>query len=299
MNDPAQIEAGFAQIRAERALRSRIDEVRSADFWRALNPQLTVSDRPFSTAQLPVPVAPAMVNRVKRQLLEEGYAQTPPLVEAERLARLRTGVENVVAAGFPSGLACVYDEFYQAFDGLQQLFVPILGDDYQLVLQGLWAFLVAPGDPVYGLWTALRPHRDELGPDPAVLSRQMPSILTVWIPLTDVLTLDSCLYIVPSPGDADYYSHRRDVRTDAFRLQDVRALPCAAGSVLSWSSHMIHWGSRSSALAAGPCIALTAYLARRDGPVTHPFTIGFDDEAPFLQRLAWIEDCMGMPGLLG
>jgi hypothetical protein len=37
------------------------------------------------------------------------------------------GIERVVNAGFPSALACVYDEFCQAFLGLEKVFSPLLG----------------------------------------------------------------------------------------------------------------------------------------------------------------------------
>ena len=36
---PLEIDAGFAQLRAERALQKRLHEVRDPDFWRALNPE--------------------------------------------------------------------------------------------------------------------------------------------------------------------------------------------------------------------------------------------------------------------
>ncbi len=295
----ARIDAGFEQVRAERFLQGHRDQAADAGFWRALNPQLRISDRPFAAAVTPARVEPAVTERAARQLVEEGYCQTPPILAAEAIAPLKTGVERVVAAGFPPVFTCVYDEFYRAFAGLDGLFAPLVGDGYLLGLHGLWTFFVPAGNPAYARWTALAPHRDSLGPDPSVLAGGLPSLLTVWIPLTDVTPLDSCMYIVPAACDPDYYSGERDVRPERIRLQDVRALPAAAGSVIGWSTHAVHWGSRSSRFADGPRIAVAAYVQRGDMPRCHPFTVDFGASLPFGTRLAWIAESLHEPDLFG
>ncbi len=294
-----QIDAGFDQVRSERFLRAHLAEARDADFWRTLNPHLTIADRPRSSLLQPVPVDPAVVGRAARQIVDEGYLQAPPLVPSERTGALRVAAERVVRAGFPPALTCVYDEFYQAFEGLEALFAPLLGERYVMVLQGLMTYLVPAGDPVYRRWTGVAPHRDTLGPDPRVVARQTPSILNVWIPLTDVTTIDSCIYVVPAPGDPDYYARDRPVEAGRVRLQDVRALPAPAGSVLGWSTHLVHWGSRSSRFADGPRVAITVYFQRRDVPPLHPFTVEFGAPLPFEDRLTWIGCSLGMTDLVG
>ena len=292
-----QIEAGFDEIQSERFLRAHAAEARVPDFWRALNPHLTISDRPFLPSIEPTPVDPALVARCSRQILEEGYFQTPPLVSREPLAKLRLGAERVVAAGFPSGFTCLYDEFYQAFQGLDALFAPLLGERYLMVLQGLWTYLVDPGDPVYRRWTTVAPHRDTLGPDPRVLAGDVPSIINIWVPVTDVTTIDSCIYVVPATADPDYRSRDRRAHAERIRLQDVRGLPAPAGSVLGWSTHLVHWGSRSSPLAEGPRVAITVYFQRRDVAPMHPYTIELGAEVPFDDRLTWIGGSLGIADL--
>ena len=294
-----RIEAGFEQVRAERFLRRHRDRAADAAFWRDLNPHLTISDRPFEPAVTPAQVDPAVAARAEAQLLEDGYYLTPPVLAPGAIDALRRGAERVVEAGFPPVFTCVYDEFYRAFAGLDGLFTPLLGAGYLLGLHGLWTFLVPAGDPAYARWTALAPHRDSLGPDPDVLARRLPSIVTAWIPLTDVTPLDSCMYIVPAACDPDYYSEERGVRPERIRLQDVRALPAAAGSVVGWSTHAVHWGSRSSRFAEGPRVAVTAYLQRGDLPPRHPFTVDFEAPLPFGTRLAWIAESLHEPELFG
>jgi hypothetical protein len=292
-----QIDAGFAHVRAERFLRAHAADVRDPEFWRRLNPGLTISERPMAAAPAPLAVDQSTTARAARQIVDEGYFQTPPVVPVERLAALRAGAGRVVDAGFPPGFACVYDEFYQAFQGLEPLFTPLLGERYLMVLQGLWTYVVPAGDPAYRQWTTVAPHRDTLGPDARVVARQMPGIINVWIPLTDVSTLDSCIYVVPAPGDPDYHSSDRRIRPDRFRLQDVRALPAARGSVLGWTTHLVHWGSRSSAFAAGPRMAITVYFQRRDAAPMHAATVELGAPIPFGARLEWIARSLGIADL--
>jgi hypothetical protein len=292
-----QIEAGFDEVRRERTVRAHLDDVLDAAFWRRLNPALTISDDPFARPRRRVQVDAAVVDRAKRQLLGEGYMQTPPVVIDEELVRLREGIGRLTEAGFPSGMGCVYDEFYRAFQGLDDLFEPLLGCGYEMVLHGAWTFCIPPGDPALGRSGTIAPHRDA-APDAAIVQRQLPDILSVWIPLVDVTTLDSCLYIVPAPADPDYYAaDRRAVRGDQIRFQDIRALPAQAGSVLAWTSRLIHWGSRSSGFASAPRIAASAYLQRRDAPRWKPSIIDFTSPVPFERRLQWIEASYGVPGL--
>jgi hypothetical protein len=292
-----QIDAGFDKVRAERFLRAHRAEASDPDFWRGLNPHLTISERPTVAAPGRAPVDAAVVTLARRQIVDEGYLQAPPLAPPAQADALRRATVRVVEAGFPSGFACVYDEFYRFFQGLDELFAPLLGERYLLVLQGLWTYFVPAGDPAYRPWTTIAPHRDTLGPDPRVIARDVPTIINVWIPLTDVTPIDSCIYVVPAPGDPDYYSADRKVHPERIRLQDVRALPAAAGSVLGWSTHLVHWGSRSSQFAAGPRAAVTVYFQRRDVPAMHSATVEFGAPIPFGDRLVWIAASLGLSDL--
>src|SRR4029078_7513821 len=92
--------------------------------------------------------------------------------------------------------------------GVEALCEPVLGSAYEMVLHGAWTFCIPPGDPALGRSGTLAPHRDA-APDNALVARKLPDILSVWIPLADVTTLDSCLYIVPAPADPDYYAADR------------------------------------------------------------------------------------------
>ena len=293
-----EIDAGFSHIRAERALVKRLHEVRDPDFWRALNPELTVSEFPLATRRERLPVPAGLSAYCREQLIADGYMATPPLIPTDELARLARGVERVVEAGFPSPLAAVYDEYFNIFNGLEAVFAPLLGDDYLVLTQGIWAFHVRPGDDTRTLWTAAAPHRDRMAPDARTMAHDVPSILTLWIPLEDVTTDQSCVYVIPAPFDEDFYTPERMVRPEKIRLQDIRGLPAKAGSVMAWSSHLIHWGSPASQFADRPRMSVTMYFQRRDHPLWHPFHIDPARPSPFLDRLMWIDHSMARPGML-
>jgi hypothetical protein len=291
---PEGIEAVFQTIAYARRVRKMRDHLRAADYWRALNPELTISEYPFSSAPRRSDVALDEVRRYSDQICREGYLQTPPLLDRAALARLRSGVERVVRAGFPSVFACVYDEFYAPFEGLSPLLTPILGDRYLMVAEGFWAFFVDVGDPAYGPWSATGPHRDSLGPDPSILAGGPPTLVNVWIALTDATPANSCIYVLPGHLDPDYRA-TRSVPTAGVRLQDVRALPAEAGSVLAWTTHLLHWGSRSSPCAKEPRVSIAMYFQSRQVPAYDESAMEVPGCIPFETRLQWIARAIRNP----
>lgn len=294
----ADVEAGFAQVLAERELEKRMADVRNPDFWRALNPDLTISDFPLAVGRERIAPSPAAVEHGRAQLIADGYLHAPPMVPRAETARLAAGIQRIVEHGLPPALAAVYDEYYNVFSGLEPVFEPLLGADYIMVTQGVAAFYVPAGADGRALWSASAPHRDRMGPDARTLAHETPSILTLWLPVTDVTTEHSCIYVVPASADPGFYAAGMGV-DPKFRYQDIRALPAEAGSVLGWSSHLLHWGSSSSRFVTSPRMAVTMYFQRRDVPLWHPFHLDPARPCSFAERLTWIDHGMARPGLLG
>ncbi|TAK13423.1 MAG: hypothetical protein EPO35_10355 [Acidobacteria bacterium] len=292
----ADIDAGFAQVRRERALHRRLDDVRNPDFWRRLNPELSITDFPLRRAARRAAPPAAVLDRCRRQLLADGYLHVPSLVPRDEAERLAAAVTRIVNDGLPAELTAVYDEAYRIFAGLEAVFEPLLGPGYFMVTQGVGAFYVPPADDGRSLWTASAPHRDRMAPDARTMAGEVPSILTLWLALSDVTTEHSCLYVVPASADPDFHTPERKVG-DTFRLQDIRALPAQTGDVIGWSSHLIHWGSASSRFVTTPRISITMYFQRRDVPLWHPFHIDPEQPCTFAERLTWIEHSLGRAGL--
>ncbi len=202
---------------------------------------------------------------------------------------MRTGILRVVQAGLPSVFACVYDEFYRLFDGLDELFEPTLGARYLMVPHGFWSFHVAVGDTAHrDGFSAAPPHRDLIGIDHSVSQGGAPTIVNVWIPLTDATPLNSCMYVLPGNLDPHYRTPEHGKRGSDVRLQDIRALPAVAGSVLAWTVHLLHWGSRSAPNAPGPRMSVATYFQRRDVVPFHGSALEIPSAIPFESRLEWI-----------
>jgi len=205
---------------------SHFQSATSVAYWKNLNPEMPISDLPFRNYP-PTTVPEAYIEQCFRNLKNEGYFQTPPVIDKSTTARLAATVYNIVSAGFPAVFSFVYDEFWSMIRSIEQIFIPTLGENY----------LVSPGDmwiwhiDEQGRSTGWGPHRDLL--DTSSLRPDGSSrLLTVWIPLTDASPLNGCMYLVPTHLDPDYPDNLKERSVGVDTLQSIRALPAASGSLL-------------------------------------------------------------------
>tara|TARA_R110002072_G_scaffold123048_9_gene258112 strand:+ start:829 stop:1653 length:825 start_codon:yes stop_codon:yes gene_type:complete len=246
------------------------------DFWRRLNPQLSLSADPPAVAARRF--TPDQLDQVSRQLEEEGYLFLPPLLSAKEIARLRLGVERLVARDFPPAFAYLYDDYWQLFASLSPLLARFLGDRFRL-LPNFWAWHVAPGEENSG-WP---PHRDYQGQSKV---GEFLISLSLWIPLSPATPENGCIYVLPLSREAHY---DRPVEGPAdLDLQDIRALPAQAGSVLGWRQDLFHWGARSTRRASQPRISLSLEFQNAAfDPLATPL-LQADQPPGFTERLALI-----------
>lgn len=292
----ARIKAGFERIEALRRLERNRAQYLDPDYWRELNPELSITSSPFADFP-PVNVTPDEAAGHARQLLEEGYLQTRPLIAPDIYARLARGIRRLAEAHVQTVFASLYDEYYHVFQGLEPLFTPILGEGYLWVGNGNYAYYVPPGDPGTSGLTAAAPHRDTLGPDAQILTGHMPSLVSLWVPLNDVSTAESCIYVVPADLDPDYFTSKPGVDWTELNLQAIRALPAEAGSVLAWSTRIIHWGSAASRRARYSRMSVAMYFQRGNiPPYDAAATFKCGDEVPFRDRLRWAAQSIGRSG---
>ncbi len=198
-------------------LRPLLADAERVEYWGSLQPHLTITEKPF--LELPLPPAPAEeIDAFAGQLKDDGYFQTEPLLSAKMLDDLLGAVEAVRAAGFPPTFALVYDVFYEAIARFDGVLAGLLGRGYQLI-PNFWVYYIAPSDEGKGF----EPHRDAefagtIGPD------GMPTVLTIWITITEATPLNSCMYVVPKPRDPLYAEAVRDLTTPmkGLHLEDIR-----------------------------------------------------------------------------
>ena len=251
-----------------------------ADFWRQLNPGLTIGERPFAASLEEYPIGEDELAEHLRQYKKEGYFQTRPLIPEADVKRLADGIKTVVGRGFPPAFAFVYDEFWQLYRKLSQVLTPLFGENYKITAN-IWAWYVRPHENSAGF----KPHRDFTGID-TVRDDGLPMMGTIWIPLSDVSTLSSCMYILPSNLDPCVPHNLSEHNVGYGDLQSVRALPAKAGSVLGWTTRTLHWGSRSSEFCKEPRISIATYMERRDETRFNGFLLNPPLHLPLEHRLA-------------
>ena len=226
------------------------------EYWRGLCPRLHVEgnlDRAEHRFE--------RLDELLGDLRVEGYVHVPDVLPPEVVGPLGDCIQLLHTAGIPLPFAFVYDEFWLVWQRLSHFLSTALGGDY-LALPDFWAWCVLPIDQGAG-WG---PHRDRV--QPTLEPDNSPHSLTVWLPFTDAVPLNGCMYVLPAHLD-DRFRTRVFDGDDNYRVPDpqaIRAVPATAGSLLAWNQNLLHWGGRASRLAAGPRISAAYEFQRADRP---------------------------------
>jgi len=219
------------------------------NFWRQLNPDLTITE--YSRSDWgPYRLNAQQKKDVRESLIEEGYFHLNSVFDPAELKKLADAAKVLHREQWPTVFAFVYDEFWHIQNRYRDILTEMLGKDHRL-MPNIWVFYINPDNESKG-WG---PHRDRqkivnLRPDGTPLS------INFWTPLTDATPLNGCMYALPACRDR-YYSTNTST-TLAEDLQDIRALPAPVGSVLGWNETVFHWGARSSNRASEPRIAIAS-----------------------------------------
>lgn len=199
------------------------------------------------------------VDRAKLQahLWEEGYFVAPPSIPAVLVERCCAAIELVRARGAPPLAAFACDAPWELSELLADHASAALDGDARLV-PAFWAWRLDQHSEARG-WA---PHRDH--PERDVDDRGAPDSLTLWVALTDATPDNGCVYVVPAPLDPHY----RDPAAPpaAPHLQSIRAVPAPAGSVLGWTSKLLHWSGLADAHAP-PRISLSFAFQAANRPL--------------------------------
>jgi len=260
-----------------------VNDLEKPEFWKKLNPYLHISDNPFTENPQQYPIEPGKMSQHVRQMVKEGYLQTDPIIPRDACSALVPAVQNIFRLGLPAPFAFVYDEFWQLLDRLSNILTPLLGADYKFI-PDFWVWHIPKHDHAGG-WG---PHRDFQHGRHALRQDGRPTLVTLWIPLTDVTPLNACMYVLPLHHDPNYPDNISNQTVAHNQLQSIRALPAEAGSILGWNSYVIHWGGKSSEWARQPRISLGIYFQSGDIEPFDEFAMNIPCPVPFEFRLGAI-----------
>ena len=254
--------------------------LQNLDYWQRLCPDLTISPTtPLDQINCETPALRSDDWNVCKELIhEDGYFAydswfDPKLIDSLADCLLKLETENMMP-----GFCFVYDEFWHLLRGLNPLFSDLLDQDY-LMLPAVWAWLVRDTKQ-----TGFSPHRDQVR-DVGVDDEEHLDYLTIWIPLTDLNHLSSCISLLPASADPEYDEGTDRVTVE--NLQDIRTLQGKRGSVFCWATGLIHWGSKQSRFGP-PRMSVGYYVQRTEAEILDPPPLDFSKPLSLPDRLSII-----------
>jgi hypothetical protein len=245
-----QIKETVEKLRAQ-FVHDLFEKAINIDYWQNFIPGMGVLDQHQHSGNHTASSV-EQENFASAHLAKHGYFKMSPIVSSDVIARMCTSVELLRRAGWPAVFSYVYDEFWLVWrlPSIVRFLSRHLGVGY-LQTSGVWTYWVDPQTRASG-WP---PHVD---------SRNNAERISVWIPLTDAIIENGCMYVIPQDSVPPalpicYLDWKTITATElATLLHNVIPLPAARGSVLGWNNRLIHWGGRAMNSAASPRISIAA-----------------------------------------
>ena len=260
-----------------------LETIRRPEFWREQCPTLSITERLASWDRDVGTLSSTTRGLYQERMREEGYFQDHNAACARLAPALAAAVRTCKRLELPPVFVFVFDEAWECLYSLHPMLSAMLGENYR-VQPEFWAWHV---DPQAGEAGNV-PHRDRgyqcLAPD------KSPNSLTVWVPLTEAIPQNGCIYVLPANRDPVYGTeneHRLQID-----LTQIRALPARPGEFIVWSQALLHWGAATSRFAPHPRISMGMDFQRGDLPdveepelLMAPFSNpGFDQRLRLIAR---------------
>ncbi|WIA09472.1 hypothetical protein OEZ85_008873 [Tetradesmus obliquus] len=233
------------------ASRQKLKDLLKPSYWQALCPWLHCGDADWLGRQPALQLPQQRLVDLKQQVDAAGVAQvsSSELPWSVHPSALAAAVVSLIRHGWPPSLLLAYDE---AWAVVQQASVLMAGSTGNRVNMDILAWYVDPsrGDAGFS------PHRDRQPDNAPATFRPDGSAMyaTLWLPLTDAVPENSCLYVIPRFADPGYFEGDPEdddapdpltaALPDKAAYQHIRALPCTAGAACIFTHRTIHWGSR-------------------------------------------------------
>jgi hypothetical protein len=210
-------------------------------------PGMTIGAAPLPEGFRAAPPSAGVVEALRAH----GHAQLP-LASREQAAAMALAVRSLCDAEIHPVFAFVFDPFWDLLARLAPTMRAVLGEDC-VALADFWAWRVLPGRAGWP------PHRGVY--ERVQRPGELPSLVTVWVALTDVTAVDACMHLVEREHDTD-----PDLGAIRFDPAHGRALLASAGDALIWSADLIHWGGACRADARGPRVSCAFSFKARAWP---------------------------------
>src|SRR3990167_2643901 len=172
--------------------------ITDASIWKALHPQEKIEEEKPLQAVVQYPFPFQSKESHLTLLKEDGYCYLPALIRPDTVDRMLSCVEQMRARGLPPVYCFAYDLFWQLILEIDPILREILKGEY-LVIPNVWTWVVEGGKEA----AYFPPHRDLIDED-FIDEEGMPTLFSLWIPLTDVSTFNSCMYVLPASRDPEY-----------------------------------------------------------------------------------------------
>ena len=271
-----------------------------ASLWRLLNPDESIEEtrplQPDASYRLSLQEAESQIELLK----QDGYCYIPAVIDPQKIDRMLACVRLMIQNKFPPVFCFVYDIFWQVILDLDPIFRELLHGDYH-VIENAWTWVV-DGNKTTSYFP---PHRDLTDDEDFIDEEGRPTLLSVWIPLTDVTTQSSCMYVLPASRDPEYphgvAGWRKRWKTEGHRpwkaeeLVNIRALPAPKGTLMGWNAGVFHWGSEPDAKAPER-ISIGYYFHAANAKRKHPVLLDLGKPFPMQARLNVVFEAMRLYG---
>ncbi|KAI3656047.1 hypothetical protein MP638_000945 [Amoeboaphelidium occidentale] len=260
-----------------------IESMADMDYWLKICPLLSITpDRCTPVKINAIEIEDDILEFYSTSLRDSGYFMLPPdlllrAVGAQVFKKLSESVIRLQEAGWHPWFLCMYDEPFIILHHLESFVRKVTKNDQVKCNFDFLAWHVnsLEGDAGFS------PHRDRQldNVKESFTIEDFPKYVTTWIPLTDAVPENGCLYVIPKEYDPGYIDgdlsdtdpmvralNSHDTNVDhnknvpfgcSYRgFQNIRALPCSSGSCVVFSHRIIHWGSRSVKGYPHPRIAM-------------------------------------------
>lgn len=271
----------------------------NASIWKQLNPHLSIDETSIFSPKKNYFLSKEKEKEQIDFLKKDGYCYIPSLIQEEVIDTMRSCIESLIQKKIPPVFCFVYDIFWQLLKDLDPVLTFILGKEYEII-PNVWTWYVDSTRP----FSYFPPHRDVAFED-FIDEEKMPTLFSLWIPLTDVTTHHSCIHLLPGSLDPSYpdeaknwFEKEKKEGKKTFsqeELMNFRALPSPKGSFLGWNAGVFHWASKPHEKSS-PRISIGFYFHAKKSLYKYPHLIDLKKPFPLEERLFAISNALQMYG---